>query len=297
MPPFLPDVHEVREDLADYMGEGMAFDKCCEILIKEVEKLGELDNTLIIISGDHGAPGFPRGKTNVYDFGARVLFAARWPGKIKAGQVVKEPISLVDVAPTFLAAAGLPSVDSMNGQDLLPALAEGDHSKLRGWALIGREVHVETAREKQLPYPVRSLRTPDFLYVVNFKPERYPMGGPQKLAGENPPSWEEVNANTRLTYADVDAGPTRTWMLQNRDNPEFAMQWELGFGQRDEIELFDLKKDPHQVNNVANTTGYREVQEELHAQLMAELEKNQDPRLDGDQFDYPPYCKEGLPRP
>ncbi|MDB4512159.1 sulfatase [Arenicella sp.] len=297
MPPFLPDVPEVREDLADYMGEGMAFDKCCEALIEEVKKLGELDNTLIVISGDHGAPGFPRGKTNVYDFGARVLFAASWPGKIKPGQVIEQPISLVDVAPTFLAAAGLPAVDTMNGQNLLPALAGGDHDQLRGWALLGREVHVETARDRQLPYPVRSLRTPNYLYVINFKPDRFPMGGPQKLEDENPPSWEEINGNTRLTYADVDAGPTRTWMLQNRDNPEYALQWNLGFGPRPEIELYDLKKDPHQISNVADTTDYRETQEALHAQLMAELEKNGDPRLDGDQFDYPPYCKEGLPKP
>ncbi|MEM9478303.1 MAG: sulfatase [Verrucomicrobiota bacterium] len=295
MPPFLPDVHEIREDLADYMGEGMAFDKCCEILVEELKKIGELDNTLIVVSGDHGAPGFPRGKTNVYDFGARVLFAARWPGKIKAGQVISKPISLTDVAPTFVAAAGLPEVESMNGQNLLPALADGDHGNLRDWALIGREVHVDGARELNLPYPVRALRTEDFLYVLNLKPDRLPMGGPLALASENPPTWEEINENTRLTYGDVDAGPTRTWILQNRDNPEYAKEWELGFGKRDAVELFDLKKDPHQIVNVAEEADYAEVRKKLHEQLMSELKAHSDPRLDGDKFDYPPYCKIGLP--
>ena len=56
LPPFLPNVHEVREDLADYLGEGMAFDRSCREIIDELKKIGELDNTLLVISGDHGAP-------------------------------------------------------------------------------------------------------------------------------------------------------------------------------------------------------------------------------------------------
>ena len=157
MPPFLPDVPVVREDLADYLGEAMAFDECCRILLEELKATGEYDNTLIVISGDHGAPGFPRGKTNCYDFGARVLFAARWPGHIQPAQILKKPISLIDLAPTFLAAAGLEKADTMHGENLLPALDSGDHSGLRSWALIGREVHVETARDRQLPYSIRSI--------------------------------------------------------------------------------------------------------------------------------------------
>ncbi|MDB4385705.1 sulfatase-like hydrolase/transferase, partial [Opitutaceae bacterium] len=135
MPPFLPDVPIVREDLADYLGEGMAFDKSCEVILEELAKTGELDNTLIVISGDHGAPGFPRGKTNLYDFGSRVLFSARWPGQIKAGQEITRPISLIDLAPTFLAAAGLPPEPGTNGQNLLPAFKSGSPDQLRGWAL------------------------------------------------------------------------------------------------------------------------------------------------------------------
>lgn len=294
MPPFLPNVEVVREDLADYLGEGMAFDRCCEVLLEELEKTGEADNTLVIISGDHGAPGFPRGKTNCYDFGARVLFAARWPGKIKPGQTLNKPISLIDVAPTLLAAGGLPSEKGMNGQNLLPSLAQADHSKLRGWALIGREVHVSKAREAELPYPMRAIRTDKFLYIINFKPDRNPMGDLRSLSKPEAPSFDALANDTYVTYADVDAGPTKAWMVLNRTDPKWKLHWDLGFGPRPEEELYDLAKDPHQMTNLAKDPGYALHRSRLRIQLMQELKANADPRPDGNQFDRPPYCRIGI---
>ena len=290
MPPFLPNVPEVREDLADYLGEGMAFDHSCREIIAELEKIGELDNTLLVISGDHGAPGFPRGKTNCYDFGARVLFAARWPGRIKPGQVITKPVSLIDLAPTFLAAAGLNPEKGMNGQNLLPALAAGDHARLRGWALIGRETHVNTARGG-LPYPTRALRTEDYLVIVNFTPERAPMGEPLKLIDPQPPTYEQIENNTRLTYGDVDAGPTKAWMIKHRDDPKYKRHWELGFGPRPREEFYDLNSDPHQINNLAGNKAYDAIRDALRGLLLDELRRNKDPRLEGDTFDKPPYNK------
>ncbi len=295
MPPFLPDVPVIREDMADYLGEAMAFDECCRVLLEELKALGEYDNTLIVISGDHGAPGFPRGKTNCYDFGARVLFAARWPKHIQAAQTLEKPISLIDLAPTFLAAAGVEKAESMHGENLLPALGNADHSKLRSWALIGREVHVEGARARELPYSMRSIRTADHLYIINFTPKREAMGDLLKLATEPKKlTFDKLANNTRLTYADVDAGPTKAFMVLNRDKPEFKTQWELGFGPRPAEELYELKSDPHQIKNLAQDPAHQRTRDALNAQLMAELQKHKDPRINGDLFDYPPYCKIGL---
>ncbi|MEJ6728846.1 MAG: sulfatase [Akkermansiaceae bacterium] len=296
LPPFLPDVPVIREDMADYLGETMAFDECCRVLIEELKKTGEYNNTLIVISGDHGAPGFPRGKTNCYDFGARVLFAARWPEHIKPAQVVEKPISLIDLAPTFLAAGGLQKADSMHGENLLPALKSGDHSTLRSWALIGRETHVESARDLQLPYPMRAIRTGEHLYIINFKAEREAMGDLLKLAKKEPLTFDELANNTRVTYADVDAGPTKAFFVQNRNNPKYQLHWNLGFGPRPTEELYDLKNDPHQMINLARQPEHEASRSALRAQLMAELTTHKDPRLEGDQFDYPPYSKIGLPR-
>ncbi len=107
LPPFLPDVPEVRQDLADYFGEIAALDHALGVHIKRLDELGELENTLIVVSGDHGPPGFPHGKCNLYDFGASVSLAMRWGG-MKKGRVVDDLVSLTDLAPTFLELAGLP---------------------------------------------------------------------------------------------------------------------------------------------------------------------------------------------
>ena len=118
---------------------------------------------------------------------------------------------------------------------------------------------------------------------------------PNKLADEKPPSYAEIENNTRLTYADVDAGPTKAWMIAHRDDPEVEKLWDLGFGPRPEEELYDLKKDPHQVVNVAGDANYYETRKKLNAQLMAELKANDDPRLKGDTFDKEPYNKRTKP--
>jgi len=313
LPPFLPDTEVIREDMADYLGEAMAFDASCGVIFEELERLGELDNTLVVISGDHGIPGFPRGKCTVYDFGARVLLAMRWPGHIVAGRKVKTPVSLIDVAPTFLAAAGTKSVDDPNGQNLLPALATGGKdSQLRGWSLIGREVHVHTGRKNNLPYPIRALRTDKFLYIINFKPNRWPMRDPWALAREYPDATKDKTPtrkklakretlvptslafnmlanDTYIVFPDMDCSPTKAWLVQHRHDP--GMKWFLiyAWGKRPSEELYDLTKDPYQMKNVVNDPAYAEARKKLRTTLMHELKTNHDPRLENDAFDYLPY--------
>lgn len=289
MPPFLPDNEIIREDFADYLGEAMAFDLACGELIKMVEDLGELENTLIVISGDHGIPGYPRGKCNVNDFGARVLLSMRWPSKIAPKGKIDTPVSLVDLAPTFLAAAGLKSEDDPNGEDLLPFLAENASTDgMRGWALIGRERHVETARDNFMPYPTRALRTPNYLYSINFKPDRWPMGKLGAIGTKADITVEQLETNTRIGIQDIDAGPTKAWLVLNRDKEELSEYIDFAWGKRPKYELYDLRKDPHQMVNRAENPDYQKVRRKLHEKLMAELEANQDPRLN-DGFDRAPY--------
>ncbi len=75
LPPFLSDVPVVREDFADYLGEVRGFDMALGVLVEELKKAGEFENTIIVISGDHGPAGFPHGKCNLYDFGTRVALS------------------------------------------------------------------------------------------------------------------------------------------------------------------------------------------------------------------------------
>lgn len=294
MPPVLPDEPLIREDMADYLGETMAFDAACGVLIRMVEEMGELDNTIVVISGDHGIPGFPRGKCNVHDFGSRVLLAIRWPGKITSGRNVKVPVSLIDLAPTFLAAAGLESPDDPNGQNLLPALASGGNDlKLRGWALIGREVHAHKSRHGNIPYPVRALRTPEFLYVRNFKPDRWPMGDPYGVTENSEPSYDELANQTYCAFPDIDASPTKAWIVEHRKDAGMAPFVDYAWGKRPAEELYDMGRDPDQTKSVAGDPAYAETLTKLRERLMQELKANQDPRLKEDAFDRRPYLSMG----
>jgi arylsulfatase A-like enzyme len=294
MPPFLADVPEVREDLADYFGEAQAFDAGLGVLLKRLEEIGEMDNTLVIVSGDHGAPGFPHGKCNLYDFGARVSLAMRWGGA-KGGRVVDDIVSLPDLAPTFLELSGVEIPKTMTGRSLVSILQSDKSGQIdprRTAAFIGRERHVESARAGFLPYPQRAIRTHDYLYIVNFHPERNPLGDPYRLDGNNPPTAEEITEETRVTLPDEDAGPAKAWLVGKRNDPKWKPLYDLAYGKRPREELYDLKSDPHQVHNVAANPQYAKVRGELDSRLMNELSRTGDPRLvdNGKFFETPPMA-------
>ncbi|MFO0824379.1 MAG: sulfatase-like hydrolase/transferase [Gemmataceae bacterium] len=121
LPKFLPDVPEVREDFADYLGESQAFDAQVGVLLQRLKDAGELDNTIIVISGDHGAPGFPGGKCNLYDFGVGVALVVGGPS-VPGPRVVDDLVNLKDLAPTFLEIGGAKLPAGLNSTSLWPVL-------------------------------------------------------------------------------------------------------------------------------------------------------------------------------
>jgi len=295
MPAFLPDVPVVREDLADYFGEAMAFDTVLGLLIERLKAAGEWENTVVVVSGDHGAPGFPHGKCNLYDFGVGVPLAIRWGSRDLGtpGRVIDDLISLTDLAPTFLELAGVETPASMTGRSLVPLLASdqaGRIDPLRDAVYFGRERHVANARDGFAPYPQRAIRTHDQLYIINFRPDRWPLGEPYRLNDANPPTTQEVTTRTRVTLPDEDAGPTKAWLVDHRNDPMWQPAFELAYGKRPAEELYDLKIDPQQVNNLATDPGYQAVRETLRNRLLSELRQTGDPRLvdDGAFFENPP---------
>jgi arylsulfatase A-like enzyme len=294
LPPFLPDVPIVREDLADYFGEIQALDTMLGLLRKRLEEIGELENTMIVVSGDHGAPGFPHGKCNLYDFGSSVSLAIRW-GEAKGGRVVDDLITLPDLAPTFLEAAGVNVPASMTGRSLI-GLLKSDKSGIvepaRDAVFIGRERHVENARADFAPYPQRAIRTQQYLYIVNFRPDRMPLGDHYRLAGQKEPTIEEVTEETRVTLPDEDAGPTKAWLVSVRNDPQWKEHFNWVYGLRPREELYDLTKDPYQTKNVASAVDYADVRSELEQRLMKTLRETGDPRMidDGKFFETPPMA-------
>lgn len=293
LPKFMPDVPEVRGDFADYLGEIQAWDAGVGVLLEELEATGEFDRTLIVLSGDHGMPGVPGGKCNLYDFGVGVALVARCPGG-GAGRVVEDFVNLMDLAPTFLEAGGVERPAVMTGRSLWNVLISdksGQVDPSRTWVVTGRERHVAAARDGNLPYPHRALRTADFLYVRNYAPERWPMGGPGSLTDENGPTLPELEKNTFAAFADMDASPTKAWLIGQRHATPWQWHYQYAFGKRPAEELYDLRTDPDQTRNVADEPAMAAVKQELADRLTRILTQANDPRVVQEScvFEQPPF--------
>jgi uncharacterized sulfatase len=283
VPACLPDNEIVRQDLCDYYFEVQRFDREVGEILDVLAAKGELENTLVVMTGDNGLP-FPRCKSNLYDTGTNVPLALRWPGHIPAGRTVEDFVSLQDLAPTFLEVAGLKSLPEMTGRSLLGILTSDKSGRVdpaRDHVLVGKERHA-WVRKGGLGYPCRGIRTHEYLYIRNFKPERWPAGDP--AGGAEP-------YDAKRIYGDIDDGPSKTHLIEHRDEPAVKRLFELAVAKRPGEELYDLRKDPNQLNNISDEPSYAKVKEELAARLMAELKATDDPRVvgSGDVFDTYPY--------
>jgi len=293
MPAFLPDVPEVRQDVADYLGECQAVDAYVGELRARLEAAGELDRTLIVISGDHGMPGVPSGKCNLYDHGTAVTLVMRVPGG-KAGRVVDDFVCLPDLAPTFMEVGGAKPPAGLYGRSLVAILKSAKSGQIeadRTWVITGRERHVEDAREGFLPFPMRALRNRDFIYIRNFAADRSPMGDAKTALEASVLASGALTENTRVGFADMDSSPTKEWIIAQRADPKWQWHFEHAFGRRPREELYDLRKDPDQVKNVASDPAYAQTKAALAKQLMTTLTDAKDPRVTGDgmTFERPPF--------
>lgn len=295
LPKFLPDVPEVREDFADYLGEAQAFDAQVGVILKQLKDAGELDNTIVVISGDHGAPGFLGGKCNLYDFGVGVALVAAGPG-IPGPRVVDDFTCLMDLTPTFLDIGRVKHPAGLNGQSLWPVLTsqkEGQVDPTRTWVITGRERHVATARDGNLPYPQRALRTKDFLYIRNFAPDRFPLGSPKNVSADTAPTEDALTNDTYAAFADMDASPTKAWLIEHRNDPKWKWHYDYAFARRPAEELFDLNADPDQIKNVASDKNYEATRKKLANQLTKTLTDAGDPRVTEKdcRFERPPFVE------
>lgn len=265
VPAHLPDHATVRGDIRNYYAEVMQFDAECGELLGELERAGERDRTLVAMTGDNGWQ-MPRGLANCYDLGVRVALALRWPGRIGAGKRHEGFVTLGDLCPTFLEAAGLAIPAAVTAKSLLrpPARTE---------VFLERERHANV-RKGDLSYPVRGVRTREFLYLRNYEPERWPAGDPEYywVVGE---------------FGDVDETPSKRLVM---GAPE-SEPWRLCFGKRPAEELYDCAKDPGQVRNLAGDPKYAGVKKKLAAKVDEWMRASKDPRAKGatDFWDRAPY--------
>ena len=166
MPGFLPDTPEIRSDILDYYVEIEWFDSHLAKALKQLEEIGELDNTLVIVTSDNGM-AFPRAKANCYEFGVHVPLAIMWPNRVKCGRDVIDPVGFVDLTATILEAGGVehPALGQTAlapvGRSLVSLLESGKSGRVEPQRTIvfsGRERH-SSSRHNNMTYPQRCLRS------------------------------------------------------------------------------------------------------------------------------------------
>lgn len=267
VPAYLPDNDVVRRDLLDYAMEVEWSDELFGRALAVLEAAGELENTLIVITSDHGMP-FPRVKGQIYEDGFHLPLAIRWGGHIKPGRVVDDFVNVRDFAPTFLELAGVEKHPQMTGRSLAGVLA----SEKSGWVdpscdvmLVGKERH-DIGRPHDWGYPVRAIRTKDFLFVHNHQPDRWPAGNPE------------------TDYRNCDASPSKEWIKK-----EQGRFYAMAFGKRPEFELYRLSDDPECVRNLAADANFAQTATGLRTRLDSMLREEQDPRALGDAAVFDTY--------
>jgi uncharacterized sulfatase len=258
-------------------------------MLDVLERSGELDNTLVIVTSDNGM-AFPRAKANVYEYGVHMPLAVMWRSRMPGGRVIDDLVGFVDLAATILDVAGAthpPTAPPLSGRslkDVLLSKRDGVVDPSRDAVYVARERH-SSSRFHTLGYPQRGLRTHEYLYIRNFAPERWPAGAPRKYGTGSYADEADVRARrlgpVHAGYHDIDACPTLDFLVAHRDDPEVGRFFHLAVDRRPEEELYDIRRDPGCLDNLAGHPAHAEVLQRLRARLMAYLAETSDARVAG----------------
>ena len=278
VPAMWPDTDTVRTDLLDYALEIDYFDTQLGEMLQLLEERGELDNTLIVVTADNGMP-FPRIKGQAYEMSNHLPLAVRWADGIdRPGRKIEDFVSFIDLAPTFLAVAGVDWSDSgmqpATGKSLRPLFAGQElDAPFRDQVLIGKERH-DVGRPDDRGYPIRGIVSGDYLYVKNYAPDRWPVGNPE------------------TGYLNTDGSPTKTQLLRmRRSGTDTSALWPLNFGKRPGEELYNIREDPYCLSNLVDDANLSAQLAALRERMEGALRQEGDPRMAGNGavFDNYPY--------
>ena len=234
VPPYYPDTEIVRRNLAKSYDNTARLDSMVASLLAELEREGEADNTIVFFWGDHG-DGLPRAKRWLYDSGLNIPLIIKWPGNIKPGTVTDQLISSIDFGPTVLSMAGVKVPSHMQGQPFLG----NQVSEPRKYVFATRD-RVDESYDM-----IRSVRSKDYLYIRNFYPnEPFHIWIPYLNKMPIMQEMMRLDAEGKLNSAQ------KSWMAETRP-PE---------------ELYDVKADPFQLNNLSENPKYKTVLAEMRLQ-------------------------------
>lgn len=251
VPPFLPDIPDVRKELAQYFSSVHRCDETVGELLRALDEMGMTENTIVMFLSDNGM-AFPFAKTNCYLNSTRTPWIIRWPKKIKPG--IKDEIhfiSGIDFMPTILEIVGLPESEGMDGKSFLPLL-EGENQKDRD--KIFTEFNTTAAKRK---YPMRCVRNHKYGYIFN--------------TWSDESTFFKNESKFGLTYkAMVEAA-------QNDKQIESRVQM---FDYRVKEEFYDFQKDPDALNNLINDPNYRDMIIKFKNDMYDIMKATDDPELE-----------------
>ena len=245
VPPYLVDTPETRQALANYYTDVADLDR----QVGEVLKAAGAENTLVIFTSEQGAQ-FPFCKWTCYDLGLRTGFIARRPGRIEAGSVTDAMIQYVDVVPTLVEAAGGTVPEGLDGRSFLGVL-EG-RTKEHGDYAYG--IHTTLGIIAGKPYPIRSIRSRTHRYILNLMPK-----------GEFN---NTVIQHDRAVY-------WRSW-VRKAESDDFAAARVARYRKRPKEELYDLAKDPYELENLAGQPEHRALMDRMREKLEAWMKQQGD---------------------
>lgn len=243
LPPYYPDHPVVRDEIANYLDTVNLWDTQVGGVIEALKKDGLLENTVIFVFGDNGRC-LLRGKQWLYDPGTHVPLIVRWPGSVKAGVVRKDPVISLDITATTLEAAGVPRPSLFHGQSLLGSAKPRER--------------VFTARDRcdMTVDRIRAVREGNYKLIRNFMPDR-PRTQFNQYITQNYPTQrilKELHAAGKL-----DAVQSQ-WLAPTRA----------------EVELYDLRSDPHEVRNLAGDAKHQAAKQRLVKTLEEWIEQSGD---------------------
>ena len=249
VPPYLLDLPETRAAMADYYTDVTNMDSEVGQALRALEEAGRDQDTAVIYTSDQGAQ-FPFGKWTCYDVGLRVPFIVRWPGRIEGGATSDAMIHFVDVLPTLIELAGGSPPDDLDGKSFADVL--------RGKADRHRDVvfGVQTTRgiiDGSEAYAIRSVRTDRYHYIRNLN---HDSAFHNVLIGKDRAYWP-------------------AWVERAKTDPHAAAVVRR-YQHRPAEELYDVRNDPYELNNLADDPALQRVKADLAGQLSRWMEQQGD---------------------
>ncbi|MFP6903776.1 MAG: sulfatase/phosphatase domain-containing protein, partial [Verrucomicrobiota bacterium] len=237
VPPYYPDLPLVRRDWANGLETAQVVDRKVGSMLRQLDEDGLAESTIVIFIGDHGRCHI-RGKQFLYDPGVRVPLIIRWPKHIQPGSVSGELVSSLDICQTIVQLAGAKANHPLQGKYLF------------GKDLPEREyVHFNRDKMDDTHDAMRAVRSRRYKLIHNLMPER---------------AYCQLNAYKERQYPILAL--MNVLNIQGKLNP---VQARFMAASKPEFELYDLRDDPHEINNLAGEPRQAKIQAELMAEITA----------------------------